>query len=355
MTVVTGSGTNWKLASNGDYPNNSIYIRVEVSSSVDDGAVSISDAMPATGSGVWTSFTSSILFSGGDNGTDFSASDAYIGDKITPSNTQGLDCRLETSAGTKIMKGALSIVSNPDEVDMNMLILPGFIHSFHPFVTNAAKELCETRGDTFYIMDLAGLTASIAECVQTANTLDSNYTATYYPWVKILDTAKNKPFWVPPSVVLPGVIAFNDQVAAEWYAPAGLNRGGLPNVIDVKERLKHSERDTLYVARINPIATFPGQGATVFGQKTLQSRPSALDRINVRRLLIAVKKFIASTSRYLLFENNTAATRNRFLSIVNPYLESIQQRNGLYAFKVIMDESNNSADMIDRNMLKGRL
>jgi phage tail sheath protein FI len=308
--------------------------------------------MPVTGS-VWTSLTSSINFSGGDNGTDFSASNAYIGDKITPTNTQGLDCSTATASGTKIMKGALSIIGNPDEVDMNMIILPGFLHSIHPFVTNAAIDMCEQRGDTFYVMDLDGLTGSIANAVANSTIVDSNYAATYYPWVKILDTAKNKPIWVPPSVVLPGVIAFNDQVAAEWYAPAGLNRGGLPNVIDVKERLKHSDRDKLYVARINPIATFPGQGATVFGQKTLQSRPSALDRINVRRLLIAVKKFIASTSRYLLFEQNNAATRNRFLSIVNPYLESIQQRNGLYAFKVVMDESNNTTDMIDRNMLKG--
>ena len=172
---------------------------------------------------------------------------------------------------------------------------------------------------------------------------------------RILDTDKNKPVWVTPSVVLPGVIAFNDAVAEPWFAPAGLNRGGLSNVIEVKSRLTHDERDTLYENRINPIATFPGQGATVFGQKTLQARPSALDRINVRRLLIALKKFIASSSRYLLFENNTAATRNRFLSIVNPYLESVQQRQGLYAFRVIMDESNNTPDIIDRNILKGEI
>ena len=106
---------------------------------------------------------------------------------------------------------------------------------------------------------------------------------------------------------------------------------------------------------MNPIATFPGQGVTVFGQKTTQKKASALDRVNVRRLLIALKKFIASSSRYLLFENNTAATRNRFLSIVNPYLESVQQRQGLFAFRVIMDESNNTPDIIDRNILKGEI
>ena len=173
--------------------------------------------------------------------------------------------------------------------------------------------------------------------------------------MKIIDSVKNQPVWVPPSVVIPGVLAFNDKVAAEWYAPAGLNRGGLSTVIDAYSRLTHAERDTLYEGRINPIATFPAQGVCVWGQKTLQAKPSALDRINVRRLLIAVKKFIASATKYLVFENNTAATRNRFLNIVNPYLESVQSRQGLYGFRVIMDETNNTADLIDRNIMYGQI
>ena len=276
-----------------------------------------------------------------------------VGSSISAGNTQGLDCSSATAAGTVALRKAINAVSNPDEFDMNMIVLPGIINRLHSSVTTYAKDLCEDRGDTFYIMDAGAYSDSISMVVNDLASFDSNYVATYHPWVKILDTDKNKPVWVPPSVVLPGVIAFNDQVAAEWYAPAGLNRGGLPNVIDVKTRLTHAERDDLYVGRVNPIATFPSQGATVFGQKTLQARPSALDRINVRRLLIAVKKFIASSSRYLVFENNTAATRNRFLSIVNPYLESIQQRNGLYAFRVVMDDTNNTPDVIDRNILKG--
>ena len=276
-----------------------------------------------------------------------------VGSSISAGNTQGLDCSSATAAGTTALRKAINAVSNPDEFDMNMLVLPGIINRLHSSVTTYAKDLCEDRGDTFYVMDAGEYNDNISTVVNSLSTFDSNYVATYHPWVKILDTDKNKPVWVPPSVVLPGVIAFNDQVAAEWYAPAGLNRGGLSNVIEVKTRLTHDERDELYVGRVNPIATFPGQGATVFGQKTLQAKPSALDRINVRRLLIAVKKFIASSSRYLVFENNTAATRNRFLSIVNPYLESIQQRNGLYAFRVVMDDTNNTPDVIDRNILKG--
>jgi hypothetical protein len=277
------------------------------------------------------------------------------GTNIVAGNTQGLDCSSATAAGTVAVRKAINAISNPDEFDINMIVLPGILHRLHSSVTTFAKDMCEDRQDCFYVMDAGAYDDSNATVVNALTSFDSNYVATYHPWVKILDTDKNKPVWVPPSVVLPGVIAFNDSVAAEWYAPAGLNRGGLTDVIEVKTRLTHAERDTLYEGRVNPIATFPGQGATVFGQKTLQARPSALDRINVRRLLIAVKKYIASSTRYLVFEQNTAATRNRFLSIVNPYLESIQQRNGLYAFRVVMDETNNTPDVIDRNVLVGEI
>ncbi len=426
---------NGKLSTNGDYNNNSVYIRVEVDSDVDAAAIdssllpfgfgALTSPIPSTAGTVPSpTYVASQSLAGSYNknvylgysfdfvtsdnlnflnplpdtntttvGSDFdlatcesnsttisltdSATTAQldarkfmipfqggfdgfqpnrkvlVGNDIVAGNTQGLNCTSATSAGTVALRKAIDAVSNPDEFDMNMIVIPGLINRLHSSVTTYAKDLCEDRGDTFFVMDAGAWSDSISTVVNSLSSFDSNYVATYHPWVKILDTDKNKPVWVPPSVVLPGVIAFNDQVAAEWYAPAGLNRGGLSNVIEVKTRLTHDERDQLYVGRVNPIATFPGQGATVFGQKTLQAKPSALDRINVRRLLIAVKKFIASSSRYLLFENNTAATRNRFLSIVNPYLESIQQRNGLYAFRVIMDESNNTPDIIDRNILKG--
>ena len=278
-----------------------------------------------------------------------------VGSALVAGNSQGMDMSSATAAGTVAYRKAINAISNPDEFDINMVVLPGVIHRLHSSVTTYAKDMCEDRLDCFYVMDAGRYGDSISTVNNALTSFDSNYVATYHPWVKILDTDKNKPVWVPPSVVLPGVIAFNDAVGAEWYAPAGLNRGGLPNVIEVQTRLTHDERDTLYEGRINPIATFPGQGATVFGQKTLQAKPSALDRINVRRLLIAVKKYIASSTRYLVFENNTAATRNRFLSIVNPYLESIQQRNGLYAFKVVMDDSNNTPDVIDRNIMVGEI
>ena len=279
----------------------------------------------------------------------------YTGNDIIAGNTQGYDCSSNTATGTLAFRKAINSVSNPDEFDINMVVIPGLIHRLHSSVTTFAKDMCEDRQDAFFIMDAGAFGDSISTVTNTVQAFDSNYVASYHPWVKILNTDKNKPVWVPPSVVLPGVIAFNDQVAAEWFAPAGLNRGGLTNVIEAKDRLTRTERDTLYEGRVNPIATFPGQGVTVFGQKTLQAKPSALDRINVRRMLIAVKKFIASSTRYLVFENNTAATRNRFLSIVNPYLESIQQRQGLYAFRVVMDETNNTPDVIDRNIMVGEI
>jgi hypothetical protein len=198
-------------------------------------------------------------------------------------------------------------------------------------------------------------TGQIDQVVSYAAEYDTNYAAAYYPWVKILDTNNNIVVTVPPSVVLPSVFAANDKVAAEWFAPAGFNRGGIPIATQVTDRATHEERDTLYEGKVNPIAAFPGQGVVVWGQKTLQNADSALNRINVRRLLINIKKFFASTSKYLVFEQNVAATRNKFLSIVNPYLESVQQRAGLYAFYVKMDDSNNTADVVDQNILYGQI
>jgi hypothetical protein len=278
-----------------------------------------------------------------------------LGANIEAGNTQGFDISNSTSDGYTAYKKALDTVSNADEFDVNMIVTPGVVHRLHSSITNYAKDVCEDRGDAFYVMDSVAYGDNISTATSTMEGFDSNYTATYYPWVKIVDFDRNKPVWVPPSVVLPGVIAFNDRVSAEWFAPAGLNRGGLTEVVEVKTRLTQAERDSLYEGRVNPIAVFPSTGVCVWGQKTLQGKPSALDRINVRRLLIAAKKFIASSTRYLVFEQNTSQTRSRFLNIVTPYLESIQQRQGLFAFRVIMDESNNTPEIIDRNILYGQL
>ena len=298
----------------------------------------------------------SIPLQGGFDGMD-PAITKRVGANITATNLFGMDCSSANADGAKAYIKALDIISNSDEYDVNLLVTPGATIADHSAIINKAISVAEDRGDTFVIADpvIQGNTVGSAIAAVDASGIDSNYVGTYWPWVKILDTDKNKPVWVPPSVVLPSVLAFNDSVAFEWFAPAGLNRGGITDAIDIELKLNFSQRDSLYESKINPIATFPNQGICVWGQKTLQALPSALDRINVRRLLIALKKFIASSSRYLVFENNTTETRNRFLNIVNPYLERVQSRQGLFAFRVVMDESNNTADVIDRNILYGQI
>ena len=297
-------------------------------------------------------------FQGGFDGQSPSVP-LLVGNDILPTNQQGLDCSTNKTNGSYAYKQCLDALGNADEFDINLITTPGIQYQDHPYVASLVVDTCERRGDAFYIMDiapnqLAGDT-SIQNVVDLAAQFDTNYAATYYPWVKIVDTNSNKVIPVPPSVVMMSVYAANDKVAAEWFAPAGLNRGGIPQAVQVADRLTHTERDTLYEGHVNPIAAFPGQGVVAWGQKTLQRQPSALDRINVRRLLIALKKFIASSSRYLVFEQNVSTTRQRFLNIVNPYLESVQQRSGIYSFKVIMDDSNNTSDLVDRNILYGQI
>jgi hypothetical protein len=274
---------------------------------------------------------------------------------IDGANVQGFDLSEATSSGSISYKKCLDALSNVDEWDINLLVMPGVTYQQTPYVAQLGIDLCENRADAFFIMDAAGQSATIADAVDTVAPLDTNYAGVYYPWVKTIDVNTNKLIAVPPSVIMPAVYANNDRLAAEWFAPAGLNRGGLMGAVAVTNRLTHAERDELYEGRVNPIAQFPGQGISAYGQKTLQAKPSALDRINVRRLLITVKKYIASTSRYLVFEQNTTDTRNKFLNAVNPYLEGIQQKQGLYAFKVVMDDTNNTPDVIDRNIMKGAI
>jgi phage tail sheath protein FI len=224
----------------------------------------------------------------------------------------------------------------------------------HSSVAIAARNLCVNRQDTFYVMDSNALNDSLSDVVTQVTAIDNNYTATYWPWLKIKNSNTGAQFWVPPSELVGGAISRNDVLSAPWYAPAGLNRGGLP-VIMARTQLSPANRNSLYEARVNPIASFPNDGVVIWGQKTLQARPSALDRVNVRRLLIAVKKFIASATRYLVFDQNTDSTREKFLNIANPYLSSVKQNQGLYEFRVIMDASNNTPDLIDQNILYGQL
>ena len=326
-----------------------------------DGTVSVVGGTKAYGYELTGSLSADINkrqftvgFQGGFDGCNPTIS-IDLGTSISSGNSQGFNLSTSTSSGSVGYVKGINSVSNPDDFDINLVSVPGIVRRHHSYVFDKVIDMVEAREDAFFIGDVVGAGDTISQAIEQGIAIDSNYVGTYYPWVKTIDSRTNKLISVPPSVLMPGIYASNDAVAAEWFAPAGLNRGGIVGAISVLNRLTHAERDELYEGKINPIAQFPGEGIVAFGQKTLQDKASALDRINVRRLMIKVKKYIASTSRYLVFEQNTSQTRGKFLNTVNPYLEGIQQRQGLYAFRVVMDESNNTPDVIDRNILAGQI
>jgi phage tail sheath protein FI len=266
---------------------------------------------------------------------------------IDGTNTQGL-------SGSDY-NNAIALLSNTDEYKYNVIFAPGLIHQYHGTQVSNIVNNTIGRGDAVAVIDLRGYGAEINNVISQASAFDSSYAATYWPWLQTIDLNTGEAVWVPASTMIPGVYAFTDNSSDPWFAPAGITRGSLGQVLRAERKLTAGNRDDLYEANVNPIATFPGSGVVVFGQKTLQKRASALDRINVRRLLIALKGFISQVADGLVFEQNTTTTRNNFLSQVNPYLESVQQRQGLFAFKVVMDETNNTADVVDRNELVGQI
>ena len=268
-------------------------------------------------------------------------------ENINSTNTQGLVADNYSIAS--------SLLSNSENYDFSLVSTPGLTQADYSSTVSRFITLSEERGDCFYILDLANYNSTVGTVTNKASELNTNYAAAYWPWVQVLSQASGKLVWVPASTVMPGVYTFSDRVSAEWFAPAGLNRGGLGGAIQAERKLSTTDRNTLYESKVNPIASFPGVGLTAFGQKTLQTQSSALDRVNVRRLLIALKRYISSVARTLIFEQNTITTRNNFISQVNPYLETVQQRQGLFAYKVVMDDSNNTPDVIDRNQLVGQI
>ena len=273
---------------------------------------------------------------------------AALYDKITTgTNIQGLDQSVYTQS--------IALLANQDEYQFNVITAPGLIIDNASTTVTKLINMVQERGDALAVVDPSDYGATLNTMTAAAANYNSSYAATYAPWLQITDPDSGQLVWVPSSTLIPGVYAYNDRVGEAWFAPAGLSRGGLATVVRPERKLSQSDRDTLYQGNVNPIASFPGSGVVVFGQKTLQKKASALDRINVRRLLIALKSYISQVADNLVFEQNTIATRNAFLSQVNPYLESVQQRQGLYAFKVIMDDSNNTSDVIDRNQLVGQI
>jgi hypothetical protein len=330
----------------GSYANASDYVRVKSVAtpnidSIDNNGNfktgSYSGSLPMIGSGSYGG-----SFTGGVAATN---AVQLMNENITTTNIQGF-----TPADYQL---AFNLLNNKDEYQFNVLLAPGITLDNSAAATMIST--CEGRGDSIAITDCKTYGSTVTGATSAASGQSSNYAATYWPWVQLFSTKLGKAVWAPASTVMGGVLAFNDQTSAEWFAPAGLNRGGVGSVLRAERKLSQADRDALYEGNVNPLATFPGNGVVVFGQKTLQRKATALDRVNVRRLLIALKDFIGNVANNLVFEQNTTITRNRFLSQVNPYLDSIVQRQGLFAYQVVMDDTNNTPDVIDRNQLVGQI
>ena len=352
FTTIATDGTSKYVKTSGDEINKSKYVFVEqvtlptlnylgndgVTVGKDGNNVSYSGSLPVASSGSF-------------NGASGAIGGGLMFTQISDTNSQGL------LGAADDYNDIIDVLSNKDEYVYNVVSAPGLIYANTTRQKGALDRIIsmvETRGDAIAVVDLVGYGSTVALSTTQAAGLNSSYAASYWPWLQMpTNTGKNK--FVPASTVIPGVFAFNDSAAAPWFAPAGLVRGGLVGVIQAEQKLARSQRDTLYNGKVNPIATFPGSGIAVFGQKTLQTKASALDRVNVRRLLINLKKFLGDQASNLVFEQNTTATRNNFLAAVNPYLESVVQRQGLFAFRVVMDDTNNTADVVDRNQLVGQI
>ena len=349
-TYFNYNSTENYLEITGSFPNRSRYIRVKNVNSptpnyFDNAGIAkdiYTGSIPAVGSGSYNG-----SFSAGQGNIIPSGRVMNLNESINATDSQGL-----VGADYNNM---LDLLSNQDDYRFNVLLTPGILNSTHASQTTTAINNTQGRGDSIYVLDPVVYGSTIDATTTQANSRNTSYAAMYWPWLQTIDPDSGRNVWVPASTMIGGVYAYNDSVSEPWFAPAGINRGGLTNVIRPERKLSQSNRDTLYESNVNPIASFPGVGTVVYGQKTLQKQASALDRVNVRRLLIALKSYIGQVSQTLVFEQNTAATRNNFLSIVNPYLESVQQRQGLYAFKVVMDDSNNTPDVIDRNQLVGAI
>lgn len=357
--IATDEFGNAYLAPTGSYGNKSRYVRVKTVNnptpnyfgSTGTPVTNYTASIPAVGSGsiggafagatgdIWGGYSSGLplkMFQDIPNTT-----------LSTANNSQGLLVENYTNA--------VKLLRNKEAYDFNVIYAPGINHQNAPTVVSDIITLSSDRGDCIAVVDMVSANQLMSAAVNAAATYDNSYAATYFPWLQVRSRETGKLNFVPPSTIIPAIYEYNDKVAAEWFAPAGLNRGNLATVLRPERRLGLEERNFLYSGKVNPIASFSGVGTVVYGQKTLQARATALDRVNVRRLLISLKRYIRRVAEDLIFEPNTQVTRNKFLNQVNPYLEYVQQRQGLYAFQVIMDDSNNTADVVDRNQLVGAI
>jgi hypothetical protein len=331
----------------GNYSNNSRYVYVSAVTNptpfyFDNNGTAkaaFTPYMPTSGSG---------SFSGGLGDLFYAEGPAlYYSQSAGTTNIQGIDAT--------DYDDMIALLANQDDYRFNVISAPGLTLQDNTSQITTLVNTIQSRGDAIAVIDPSPYASVISQVITDASAINSSYAAAYWPWLQTIDPGTGQLVWVPASTMIPAVYAFTDSVSEPWFAPAGINRGGLDTVVRAERKLSQTNRNDLYTGNVNPIATFPGTGVVVYGQKTLQKKSSALDRVNVRRLLIALKSYISQVANNLVFEQNTIATRNQFLSQVNPYLESVQQRQGLFAFRVIMDDSNNTPDVIDRNQLIGQI
>ena len=256
------------------------------------------------------------------------------------------------------------------DVEVVEYILASILGVSNTVLTEHLISTCEARGDALAVIDLENdyvpkteaitsdqsRVGSVKSAVTSLNNrrINSSYACAFYPWVQVRDVLSNSVIWAPPSVAALGTFSFSERQKALWFAPAGFTRGGLTAgaaglpVVGVRQNLSSKDRDRLYEANINPIATFPAEGIVVFGQKTLQVTPSALDRINVRRLMIFIKKEVSRMAATTLFEQNVQATWNLFKAQIDAFLTDIKVQDGLTDFKVILDETTTTPELVDR-------
>ena len=360
-TVRTDSTSDNYLQTTGSYQNKSRYVRVS--------AVNLPTPGYFSQNGVAQSqYTSSfpVVGSGSAQGAFSGATGAIFGsfgkEAVKMFENISSTPSIVTTANSNIQgvypadyATAINLLGNQDAYNFNVIYAPGLNSQNASSAVSDILTLAQDRGDAIAVIDMVPYGAQINTVIGQAVGYDNSYGATYWPWVQIRSRETGKVNFVPASTLVPAVYEYNDKVSAEWFAPAGLNRGALSTVLQPERKLTVNDRNILYQGKVNPIATFPGVGTVIYGQKTLQQKPSALDRVNVRRLLIALKDYIGQIGETIVFEPNTQVTRNKFLNQVNPYLESVQQRQGLYAFQVVMDETNNTPDVVDRNQLVGTI
>ena len=313
----------------------------------------------------WDRFT--VPMRAGTDGLDVTESE--------PFRNNALEGTTEfTSYANNSIKRAIDSVADPEVAEMNLAVIPGLTNEG---LTTHLINTCEDRADALAIIDLKGgfvpktenalgFSSRVGSTATTLSNLkargiNSSYGCAYYPWIQIRDSINGALLWAPPSIAALGTFSSSQRKSQVWFAPAGFNRGGLTvgaagvPVVNVAEKLTRKQRDDLYAASVNPIAKFPAEGIVVFGQKTLQVTPSALDRINVRRLLIFVKKRISQIASQLLFEPNVQQTWDRFVGQVNPFLDEVKTNFGLSDFLLVLDESTTTPDLIDRNIMYAQI